>query len=413
LPKIRNTRGELTGQLQLLGAVEQPKFVSDLTLSNGSFEIPEYGISPQQVYIELMSDDEQNLQVTASAISGNGDLNFIGQAASLYSSERIFELTLSGDNFELINNAGTHMLASPDLRLNFQEGILDIQGKVTIPELDIDIRDASTILLNNGIDVSRDVVIINAPPEQANLLNSNQSDFMEIPVTANLELELGNNVHFQGLGLVLMLSGNLQAQQDLDRPLVAYGDISIAEGFYEIYGQRLDVTNGKMIFFGNISNPALDIRAYRQDSSIQAGVQINGTLRNMQSQLFSTPSLPESEILSILITGKSYADNDNQEQNNILGAVASLGINRGSGITSAIRSELGLDTLELNSQSNLDQSSLGLGKYLTPDIFMHYEIGLFERESTLSLDYILSERLRLEVESGISQSIDMTFTVEK
>jgi len=72
-----------------------------------------------------------------------------------------------------------------------------------------------------------------------------------------------------------------------------------------------------------------------------------------------------------------------------------------------------LDTLELNSQSNLDQSSLGLGKYLTPDIFMHYEIGLFERESTLSLDYILSERLRLEVESGISQSIDMTFTVEK
>jgi hypothetical protein len=44
---------------------------------------------------------------------------------------------------------------------------------------------------------------------------------------------------------------------------------------------------------------------------------------------------------------------------------------------------------------------------------MHYEIGLFERESTLSLDYILSERLRLEVESGISQSIDMTFTVEK
>jgi hypothetical protein len=44
---------------------------------------------------------------------------------------------------------------------------------------------------------------------------------------------------------------------------------------------------------------------------------------------------------------------------------------------------------------------------------MNYEIGLYEKESILSLDYILNDRLRLEVESGISQSIDMTFTIEK
>jgi len=142
-------------------------------------------------------------------------------------------------------------------------------------------------------------------------------------------------------------------------------------------------------------------------------VQINGTLRNMQSQLFSTPTLPDSEILSILITGKSFANTNDQEQGNLLGAVASLGINRSQGLTNTIRSELGLDMLALNSSSNIDQSSIGLGKYLTPDIFMHYEVGLFESKSTLSLEYILTQRLRLEVESGISQSIDMTYTVEK
>jgi len=218
---------------------------------------------------------------------------------------------------------------------------------------------------------------------------------------------------FQGLGLDLILSGNLQAQQDINRPLLVYGDISISEGFYEIYGQRLTVSNGKLVFFGNPANPALDIRANRQGSNVQAGVQINGTLRNMQSQLFSTPTLPDSEILSILITGKSFANTNDQEQGNLLGAVASLGINRSQGLTNTIRSELGLDMLALNSSSNIDQSSIGLGKYLTPDIFMHYEVGLFESKSTLSLEYILTQRLRLEVESGISQSIDMTYTVEK
>jgi len=34
------------------------------------------------------------------------------------------------------------------------------------------------------------------------------------------------------------------------------------------------------------------------------------------------------------------------------------------------------DALALNSQVDLQQSTLGLGKYLTPNIFMNYEIGL-------------------------------------
>jgi hypothetical protein len=44
---------------------------------------------------------------------------------------------------------------------------------------------------------------------------------------------------------------------------------------------------------------------------------------------------------------------------------------------------------------------------------MRYDIGLFDRENVLMLDYILTERLRLEVETGVSQSVDLTNTVEK
>ena len=44
---------------------------------------------------------------------------------------------------------------------------------------------------------------------------------------------------------------------------------------------------------------------------------------------------------------------------------------------------------------------------------MRYDIGLFDRENVLTLDYILTERLRLEVETGVSQSVDLTYTVEK
>ena len=415
LPDVRNTQGELSGTLDLQGTLAEPRLLANIGILGGSFELPAYGITPEQIEIDIVSNDQQNIQILASASSGAGELVFSGDADSLFTPARSFRLHLAGSDFSMINNVGTQLVISPDIELVFDNNALHVTGSVLVPEFGLDIRENQTVLLSNGTDISRDARIISVPPTQQHLLTENSTrPPQEINIIADLELSLGDNVHFQGLGLDLLLDGDLQIQQDSGRPLLAYGDISIREGVYEIYGQQLDVSNGTLIFFGNPANPALDIRAYRANSTVQAGVQINGTLRNMQSQLFSTPSLPESEILSILITGKSFGNTDDEDQSNLLGAITSLGINRGQGgLANTIRSELGLDSLALNSQADLQQSSLGLGKYLTPDIFMHYEIGLFEKESILSLDYILSERLKLEVVSGVSQSIDMTYTIEK
>ena len=77
-----------------------------------------------------------------------------------------------------------------------------------------------------------------------------------------------------------------------------------------------------------------------------------------------------------------------------------------------MRSQLGLDTLAINSTGDTSNSSLTLGKYLTPKIFIRYGVGLFETESTLSVDYSISDRIKLEAKSGSSQSVDIKYTVE-
>ena len=74
---------------------------------------------------------------------------------------------------------------------------------------------------------------------------------------------------------------------------------------------------------------------------------------------------------------------------------------------------LGLDTLAISSTGDVANSSLTLGKYLTPRIFIQYGIGLFETESTLAVDYTVSERVKLEAKSGSTQSVDITYTVER
>ena len=140
---------------------------------------------------------------------------------------------------------------------------------------------------------------------------------------------------------------------------------------------------------------------------------MNGTLKNIRSQLFSTPALPENDIIAVLVTGRPYSEMGEQDGNAVIGAIAALGLDKGQGLTSQIRDTLGLDTFGINSTGNINSSMLTIGKYLTPDIFIHYGVGLFDRQSKIAIDYSLSERVKLQAESGEYQSLDVTYRVER
>jgi translocation and assembly module TamB len=81
-------------------------------------------------------------------------------------------------------------------------------------------------------------------------------------------------------------------------------------------------------------------------------------------------------------------------------------------LTSKVSSKLGFDSFTVESGSTLEDSALGLGKYITPDLLMRYKVGLFDRQSVLSIDYNLTKHIKLEVETGISQSVDISYTIE-
>ena len=69
--------------------------------------------------------------------------------------------------------------------------------------------------------------------------------------------------------------------------------------------------------------------------------------------------------------------------------------------------------MSIGGGDTLQDSALGLGKYLSPDLLMRYKVGLFDRQSVLGIEYTLNEHLKLKVESGISQSVEFSYTIEK
>jgi len=407
LRDFQETQGALRGTALVSGTRMVPLFNAELTLQDGSFKLPDYGLHVHDVNARLNSNsDKADLQMSAE--SGDGELEL--QASVLRPTEpgREVSALITGQNFTLVSTDAATIAVSPDLNVGLTANGLVLGGSLLIPfarlELDALLEGATS----GAVSISRDVVVLEPDPQS---LVAQQGS--TLPINARLTLKLGDEVSLSGFGLEASLNGELMLEQDEQRPLLAYGELEIPSGSYRFYNQQLSARDGRLLFYGNPFNPVLDIKAFRETSTAEVGVMLSGGLKNIQGSLYSTPSLPENEILALLITGKSFNKMDDQDGNALISAIASFGIERGEGITSKISDTLGLDNLALNSGDTYLNSSLGLGKYLTPDLLMRYEIGLFDRQAVLSIEYTLTEHVKLEVKTGLSQSVDISYTIEK
>ncbi len=412
LPSLQNIQGQLRGLTILSGSLDAPKIGGTITLSNGAVEVPAAGLLLTDINSSLTSDGDQTVFIQGRARSGEGTLRMTSEISAPLSPARRVSMSLNGEDFTLVDNGELRMTISPALELTGDAGALDIRGSLLLPVVDVQL----TALPESAVDVSPDTVIIQSAENGVTVHNAAQADrgiLDGVDLTAALNIALGDQARFRGFGLDTRLTGALDITQRATGAPLTYGELTVLEGNYQTYGRTLDIEHGKLLFFGSMENPALDIRAVRQAEDVKVGVQMNGTLQNIRSQLFSTPTLPDGDIVAVLLTGRPLSEIGNQDSNALIGAITTLGINQGQSLTNQIRNQLGLDTLAITSTGDTSNSSLTLGKYLTPRIFIRYGVGLFETQSTLSVDYSVTDRIKLEAKSGSTQSVDIKYTVER
>jgi translocation and assembly module TamB len=93
-------------------------------------------------------------------------------------------------------------------------------------------------------------------------------------------------------------------------------------------------------------------------------------------------------------------------------AVTALGIKGGNLLTKKIGRTLGLDEVTLQGGNTPQQTTLVIGKYLSPRFYVSYGIGLFQTSNTFSLRYKLNESLNLRAQSGQENTLDLLYTHE-
>ncbi|MDF3012995.1 MAG: hypothetical protein K0Q78_1199, partial [Cellvibrio sp.] len=185
---------------------------------------------------------------------------------------------------------------------------------------------------------------------------------------------------------------------------------------YKAYGQTLTIDRGRLVFQGPYENPGLDIRASRiikDDDETQVGLEISGTLQRPVAHVFSVPTKSESQAMMMLVTGKPATEVTKADASVLLGAMSGLGGDSDGSVSTEITRIFRLDELEIKSDEGIEQSQLWMGKYLTPKLLVRYAVGIFDSAFSLGMEYHLTNHLRLEAESGETQSVDIVYKIER
>ncbi len=404
LPQLSKAEGRLEGAVDLKGSLQKPQILGKLELSEGELTFADPGVQATDVEFSITGKPNNKLVIKASAKSGGGDIRLTGELA-LNEGERVGELRMSGTGFQVLNTQELQLWATPDITLKYANDQLELTGSVLIPRADINIDD----LPQGTVKVSKDQIIVGEGEE---------ASVDTIPVSAELLLSLGDNVHLAAFGLDAFLGGELELIEKTGKPTTATGEIQLRKGKYQAYGQKLNITTGRLVYAGGpIDQPGVDLRATRIPvSGIEVGVSARGTLSQPQFSVFSTPSMPESDQLAYLIFGRPINADAGSENTLITRLALSLSTKSSEAFGQKLAGGLGVDQLgvESDGSEDLSQASLVIGKYLSPKLFVSYGIGLLEPVSTLKLEYILNSKWQLVTESSSTRnSADAQYTYER
>jgi translocation and assembly module TamB len=397
IPDIDHAAGALEVEMSADGSLRSPTVAGSLHLSNAELSIYRYNLNLRELDVQAHLANN-HFDFGGSGKLGDGSLNIDGQFV-WKDQNPVGTLHFTGQQLTVYDIPEYHVLASPNVYFVVNGKRIDVSGEVLIPTARL-----QPTVVRGATEASLDARLITAAPQE----KTRNAD-----VFSNVSVRLGDDVKIDTLGLQGNLGGAVTIVSQPGERTIGRGELNVVSGRYEAYGQKLDIEHGRLLFTATpLDDPGLDIQAERKIEDQRVGVNVRGTLRAPRISLFAEPTLPQSQILSYLVTGKPIDDLSSSDKATIGTASNQLALQGGSILAAQLGKRIGLEQVDVESNGTTD-TSIVLGKFLSPRLFVSYGISLTESINTLKLKYTLSDRWLLKTEIGKDQSADVEFRVER
>ena len=380
--------GQVAVRASLGGTLTEPRLNGRMDLTQGAFRDGATGLRLEGVTLASRFDDSQAVIERFEAADGvKGTVTGSGNLGLRQGSGSTLRLELT--RFRLIDNDIAEARANGVLTaVRGADGNVQLSGDLNIDDANI----SPNLPGSNGV-VKMDVVEINRPG----------GDPVEVEAKARgpqigLNLNLtGREIHVRGRGLNVELTADARVRGTIAQPQLT-GTANVVRGDYEFAGKRFVFDDtGSVSLSTDPARIRLNLAAVRDDPNLTATIKVTGTAAQPKIELTSTPSLPQDEILSQVLFGRSASQLSGFEAAQLASAVASLAGGGGFDVIGNLRQLAGLDRLSFGGEAS--SLTVAGGRYITDDVYLEV-IGGGEGGAAVNVEWQVRRNLAVSSKFG-------------
>jgi len=406
--------GLLTIEATVGGSIQNPLLGGHFTIDDGQFIDPPSNVHFKDITIEgQMAGDNIVLENIRSVSVGGGRLTGTGTISTNFEQGLPANIRLQLEQLRYYDGAmlaatmqGAINLVGPLMRDFELGGVINVERmEVSIPNVASNIQEIvvqhknlnkkiATTLARAQIDVSKQERI---PTLQKKSLAPR----------LNLEIRAPARIFVRGRGLDSELGGAIFLEGRLDEPIPS-GSFNLIRGRFDILTKRLELDEGVITLSGTL-DPLLDFTARTQGNGIDVTVRAHGNLSDLSLDFSAQPSLPQDEVLAVLIFNRSFGELSPLQIAQMAASVAELSGQDGISLMGRLRAATGLDDLDVVSD---DQGRAGVraGRYLRDNIYLGVEAdNQGQTRGNINLDIGKDLKAKGSVDSQSNSSIGLFF----
>jgi translocation and assembly module TamB len=428
---LRRVAGTLDVNAWATGTVGEPQAQGRLELKNGILSLFGFG---EYRGIHLLVD-ASNDRISLNDLEAHTDAGSLKLSALGNRNGAQWALSGNAESKDFPVFAEDQLVATLSLRTTFEgsarKDIVQL-NKIHIPEAHVELptqsrrnlqtlrRPDDIILLRDGKPVdprrarallARDPTAAAALGESAQLVPENR------PFKVILVLDATKNLWVKGQDLNVEVGLSPDFRVELAEATELFGEVRIIRGRLDVLGRRFDFQRNSVVrFSGPPTEPNLNVTALYNATraGVKVSMHVQGMAGNVQLVPTSEPPLTETEIYTLLATGRTtLRRGSGGSEIGSAQAVSVLGSLAAAQLKGAVTDKVGLDVLsiEAGDEGNLFQgATLEAGKYLTDDLYLGYagKVGAdptkYENSNAVRLEYQFLPRWSLEATYGDAKS---------
>jgi translocation and assembly module TamB len=383
--------GRMHANLSGSGTINEVRLSGNIDADDMRITAPQFGLALRDGIVRAQLVDGGLTLERLSFRAGDGSFEASGTLPRYEGVATQASLHWTADRLRLLDRPDARLVLSGHGDFVFADKRLRLDGELVSDEGYFEFRPSRPGTLGD------DVVVRGRERPQA------KERAPKVPFAVDLALDFGNRFNFVGNGLDVALSGRIRVITDGVQPLTAKGTIDATRGSYTVFGQRLDIARGRLMFDGPLDDPGIDLLALRKNLAVEAGVAVTGTVRVPHVQLTSNPPVPDNEKLSWLILGRGVATGG-ADQAALQLAMATLS-GGGPSLSQRFARSVGLDDISVHSadatRTGAASQVVAVSKRLTDRISLVYEAGLSLTNNAVKLEFTLTPTITLRAEAGV------------